>query len=100
MTWRPFPDEGAVVAPLLVVSELRRSLSFYVDLLGASELSSWDTYAQLRLGGGRPHLVAPSPGTEDKPGIGLVAPTDSTSLTGESSSSRQRLPPGLRLAPQ
>lgn len=78
-----FPDATAEIAPLLVVSDLARSVHFYVEQLGAQAITAWDTYAQLRIGAGRLHLATPSPGTEDKPGISLVAPADPTQLTGE-----------------
>ncbi len=78
-----FPDPSAEIAPLLVVSDLARSLQFYVEQLGATAITTWDTYAQLRLGTGRLHLATPSPGSDDKPGISLVAPAERTQLTGE-----------------
>jgi len=83
MVQRSFPDESAEIAPMLVVADLARSLHFYVEQLGATAITAWDTYAMLRLGAGRLHLVTPSPGTDDKPGISLVAPTEQTRLTGE-----------------
>ncbi|MGI8628107.1 MAG: VOC family protein [Geodermatophilaceae bacterium] len=83
MADRTFPDGTAEIAPMLVVSDLGRSLHFYVEGLGATATTAWDTYAQLRLGAGRLHLVTPSPGTDDKPGISLVAPTERSHLTGE-----------------
>ena len=83
MTDRTFPDDSAEIAPMLVVTDLGRSLHFYVHQLGATAITAWETYAQLRVGAGRLHLVTPSPGTDDKPGISLVAPTERTELTGE-----------------
>jgi len=50
MADRTFPDGAAEIAPMLVVSDLQRSLDFYVDQLGATVLTAWDTYAQLSLG--------------------------------------------------
>lgn len=78
-----FPEDTAEIAPLLVVSDLERSLHFYVERLGASALMVWDTYAQLRLGAGRLHLATPSPSSYDKPGISLVPPPNPSELTGE-----------------
>lgn len=77
------PDERAEIAPLLVVSELQRSLQFYVERLGAAVLKAWVSYAVLRLGAGRIHLVTPGPPTDDKPGISLVGPADRNHPTGE-----------------
>ena len=50
MADRTFPDGAAEIAPMLVVSDLQRSLDFYVDQLGATVLTASDTYAQLSLG--------------------------------------------------
>jgi catechol 2,3-dioxygenase-like lactoylglutathione lyase family enzyme len=78
-----FPDARVTVAPLLVVRDLPRSLAFYVDVLGATAVDSWESYAQLRLGSGRIHLVTPSAGTDDKPGVQLVPLASSRSVSGE-----------------
>ena len=56
MADRSFPDERAEIAPLLVVSELQRSLQFYVERLGAAVLKAWESYAVLRLGAGREYI--------------------------------------------
>ena len=77
-----FPEEGAEIAPMLIVADLPRSLDFY-ERLGAQVLMAWDTYAQLRLGAGRLHLATPSPSSDDKPGIALVPPPDRYELSGE-----------------
>jgi len=83
MPWKPFPETHADVAPMLVVADLVASVQFYVELLGATAVDTWDTYAQLRLGAGRLRLVTPSAGTDDKPGIRLVPPPDRTNVTSE-----------------
>ena len=78
-----FPEAAVEIAPLLVVTDLPRSLSFYVEQLGAEVLTVWDTYAQLRLGAGRLHLATPSPSSYDKPGISLVPPLDRHQVSSE-----------------
>ncbi len=52
-----FPDQSASVAPLLAVSELARSLRFWVDQVGGAIQVQWDTYALVKIGCGRLHLA-------------------------------------------
>ncbi len=78
-----FPDPDATLAPLLVVGDLARAIGFYRDVLGAAVELQWETYARLSLAGGTLHLATASPGTEDKPGVGLVPPADPATVSGE-----------------
>lgn len=69
---RPRPEIS--VAPLLVVSDLSRSLAFYEHVLGAARITSGDSYALLSLGRGELHLVTRSAPTPDRPGVTLAPP--------------------------
>ena len=70
---RPVHPEPAV-APLLVVSDLARSLRFYIDVVGAAPVTTGESYARLSLGAGMLHLVTRSEPTPDKPGVTLAPP--------------------------
>lgn len=78
-----FPDNDAELAVLLVVGDLDRAVGFYRDLLGATVLTRWDTYARLTLGRGTLHLATSSAETDDKPGIGLAPPPDPATVSSE-----------------
>ncbi len=84
MTAEPagFPDPSATVAPLLVVADLTRSLGFWADRVGAEVLVRWDTYAQVRLGGGQLHLAVTGDPPPDR-AIRLVPPVGVEQATGE-----------------
>ena len=76
---RPLPSEPAV-APLLVVSDLARSLRFYIDVVGAVPVTTGESYARLSLGRGVLHLVTRSEPTPDKPGVTLAPPDPSDAV--------------------
>ncbi len=73
----PAPSEGFVVTHMLVVEDVARSVDFYVNVLGASEvmrvpdgpaiLGFSNTWIILNVGGGP---------TEDKPTVVLATPDD------------------------
>ena len=65
---------GPMVAPLLVVADLPRSLAFYEGVLGAVRIVANESYAKLSLGRGELHLTARSEPTPDKPGVTLAPP--------------------------
>ncbi|MBX3029176.1 MAG: VOC family protein [Chloroflexi bacterium] len=77
-----FPEPGAVVAPLLVVADLDRSLDFYRGL-GATVVVRWDEYARLALAGGALHLATPTSGVEDRLSVDLAPPASIHLGTGE-----------------
>ena len=73
----PAPTEGFVVTQMLIVEDIDRSVTFYVDVLGASELMRIpdgpavlgfaNTWLIINVGGGP---------TEDKPTVVLAPPDD------------------------
>ena len=71
------------IAPLLVVADISRSLSFWRDAVGGTVLVEWETYAHLRLGEGELHLATPAPPSADKPDVALVLPSDPSRVTSE-----------------
>jgi catechol 2,3-dioxygenase-like lactoylglutathione lyase family enzyme len=68
-----FPDSRATVDPLLAVSDLPRSLAFWVDLVGAEPVTTWDAYALLRIGSGHLHLAVTGDPPPDR-GVRLEPP--------------------------
>ncbi len=78
-----FPDVHATVEPLLAVTDLSRSLTFWQDHMGGLPLMRWDSYALLQLGAGRLHLAVTGDPPEDR-AVRLVAPGRAeTEATGE-----------------
>ncbi|MCY7303500.1 MAG: VOC family protein [Thermoleophilia bacterium] len=71
------------VAPLLVVADVSRSLSFWRDAVGGTVLVEWETYAHVQLGEGELHLATPAPQSVDKPDVELVLPSNPSRVTGE-----------------
>ena len=73
----PAPSEGFVVTQMLIVEDIGRSVDFYVNTLGASEimripngpaiLGFANTWIIINVGGGP---------TEDKPTVHLAPPSD------------------------
>ena len=61
-----FPDVHATVEPLLAVTDLNRSLTFWQDHMGGVPLTRWDSYALLQLGAGRLHLAVTGDPPEDR----------------------------------
>lgn len=68
-----FPDVNATVEPLLAVTDLDRSLTFWRDGLGAVVLTRWDSYALVQLGAGRVHLAVTGDPPPDR-AVRLVPP--------------------------
>ena len=72
-----FPVQGVELTLLLVVSDIDRSRSFYVDVLGASLYREYGgTSAVLEFQGSWLLLVTGGPPTPDKPTVTFAAPAD------------------------
>ncbi len=72
-----FPSEGMELTHILVVFELRRSVAFYRDVLGAEVIREYGgTSCVLRFLGTWLLLVTGGEPTEDKPGVVFAAPDD------------------------
>lgn len=69
-----FPDVHATVEPLLAVTDLSRSLTFWQDHMGGVALMRWDSYALLQLGAGRLHLAVTGDPPQDR-AVRLVPPS-------------------------
>ena len=84
MSTKPgFPDVHATVEPLLAVTDLSRSLTFWQDYMGGLLLTRWDSYAHLHLGAGRLHLAVTGDPPADR-NVRLVSPErTATEATGE-----------------
>ena len=65
---------------ILAVSDVERSLAFYRDLLGFEVEAVYDDppYATLALAGARLSLAEQGHPAEDRPGVELAAPADSS----------------------
>ena len=72
-----FPVQGVELTLLLVVRDIERSRSFYVDVLGASLYREYGgTSAVLEFQGSWLLLVTGGPPTPDKPTVTFAAPAD------------------------
>ena len=73
----PFPPSESEVTQLLVVSDPKRSKTFYIDVLGAELYREYggDSLV-LRFLGMWLLLVSGGPPTEDKPGVTFAPPAD------------------------
>ena len=72
-----FPIDGVEATLLLVVSDLERSLEFYLDVLGATLFREYGgTSAVLEFQGAWLLLVTGGPPTEGKPTVTFAPPSD------------------------
>lgn len=79
-----FPVEGMELTHLLVVSDLARARSFYVDVLGAELHREYGgSSAVLRFLGTWILLVTGGGPTEDKPGVTFAPPQDQAAVSHE-----------------
>jgi catechol 2,3-dioxygenase-like lactoylglutathione lyase family enzyme len=73
----PFPDGTSAVTQLLVVADVQRSKTFYMDVLGAELYREYGgDSVVLRFLGLWILLVTGGPPTEDKPGVTFAPPGD------------------------
>jgi catechol 2,3-dioxygenase-like lactoylglutathione lyase family enzyme len=72
-----FPSEGVELTHLLVVSDLKQSVKFYRDVLGADLYREYGgTSAVFQFQGNWLLLVTGGGPTEDKPGVTFAPPAD------------------------
>lgn len=77
-----FPESGAEMTHILVVSDLERARSWWVSVFGASPYRAYGgTSAVLQFGGGWLLLVTGGDPTPDKPGVSFEPPTDPSSVS-------------------
>jgi catechol 2,3-dioxygenase-like lactoylglutathione lyase family enzyme len=77
-----FPTDGVELTHLLVVADVERARSFYIDVLGAEPYREYGgTSAVLRLLGTWLLLVTGGGPTEDKPGVVFAPPADPDSVS-------------------
>jgi catechol 2,3-dioxygenase-like lactoylglutathione lyase family enzyme len=77
VTTVPFPTDGVEVTPLLVISDLERSVHFYRDVLGAELSRTYGgTSAVLRFQGVWLLLVTGGDPTPDKPTVTFAPPAE------------------------
>ena len=80
----PFPADATDLTRLLVVSDLRRAVAWYRDVLGADVVGEYGgTSAVLRFVGSWLLLVTGGGPTADKPTVTMAAPADPDSASAE-----------------
>lgn len=79
-----FPTEGVVLMHLVVVSDYKRSLAFYRDVLGAKvQRESGDSLCFLRFAGSLILITVGGEPTKDKPEVTFAPPGDPNTVSSE-----------------
>lgn len=77
-----FPKPEMTLTHILVVTDIERSMAWYVDVLGAElDRVYGGTSAVLWFNGSWLLLVLPGEPTEDKPDVEFIAPRDPTTVS-------------------